>query len=204
MKIVLITQGVSRLVHPLLESDHDVVGIIESAARNYGKSNNLCFDLISSIKNKIFKPRVTLKELAKRKNIPYFLFCNNTDQQLSQWLVQKDADLCVVFSMSRLLKKEIFSIPKHGTINLHPSFLPEYRGPNPDFWQYHDCELSPGVTVHFVDEGEDTGGIICQQRGEVELGIKSTEILGEKAFLCFNSFICCHFFNGYCQHVFSC
>lgn len=99
------------------------------------------------------------------------------DEGLLSWLREKKPDLIVVFSMSQLLKKSMFSIPRLGTINLHPSFLPEYRGPNPDVWQYINMEENPGATVHYIDEDEDTGDIIFQDRIHIPLGTKSPERL---------------------------
>jgi methionyl-tRNA formyltransferase len=102
---------------------------------------------------------------------------SSNDEGLEYWISGKNPDVIVVFSMSQLLKPNIFSIPKEGTINLHAAYLPEYRGPNPDFWQYYYMEMEPGVTVHYVDAGEDTGDIILQERVEVPLGIKSPDRL---------------------------
>ena len=79
--------------------------------------------------------------------------------------------------MSQLLKECIFGLPKYGTINIHPSYLPEYRGANPDFWQYYNMEMNPGVTVHYVNEGEDTGDIIYQKRVYIPLGTRSPDRL---------------------------
>jgi len=75
--------------------------------------------------------------------------------------------------MSQLLTRDFLTITPLGVINLHPSLLPNYRGPNPDFWQYYDMEMNPGVTVHYVDPGEDTGDIIYQERMNISLGDKS-------------------------------
>jgi len=71
----------------------------------------------------------------------------------------------------------IFSIPKYGTINLHPAFLPSYRGPNPDFWMYYDGVRKGGVTLHYIDKGEDTGDIIYQENYDIPLGMKSPDML---------------------------
>ena len=179
MKVVLITQGVSRIVAPVLDSDHDIVGVIESAPRNHLKKRGfykikamlrwLCYSF--------FNRDRSLKALCEGLNIPYRFMTSSDDEGLLSWLREKNPDLIIVFSMSQLLKKGVFSIPRLGTINLHPSFLPEYRGPNPDVWQYINMEEYPGVTVHYVDEGEDTGDIICQDRMHIPLGTKSPERL---------------------------
>jgi methionyl-tRNA formyltransferase len=72
--------------------------------------------------------------------------------------------------MSQLLKREAFSLPKLGTINIHPSYLPEYRGPNPWYWQYHNLEKEGGVSIHYVDDGEDSGDIIAREKYSIEPG----------------------------------
>jgi len=119
----------------------------------------------------------SLKKLANQKGIPYRFMTSSHDQGLEGWVRKKKPDVIVVFSMSQLLKQNIFSIPKHGTINLHTAYLPEYRGPNPDFWHYYHMDMNPGVTVHYVDAGEDTGDIILQERVKIPLGIKSPDRL---------------------------
>lgn len=62
-----------------------------------------------------------------------------------------------------ILKPELFEIPELGTINLHKSLLPEYRGMPPGFWEIHDGASISGVTIHWIDAGLDTGRIIAQE-----------------------------------------
>jgi methionyl-tRNA formyltransferase len=59
------------------------------------------------------------------------------------------------------LKNDIISIPKLGVINLHISFLPWNKGSDPNFWSHVEGTLK-GVTIHYIDEGVDTGDIIAQ------------------------------------------
>jgi methionyl-tRNA formyltransferase len=179
LKILIITQGLSRIVEPLLNSEHNVVGILESASRDYDKQTNLYkfLSLARNLYSMLTSNKNSLKQMAKKKNLPYRLMLSSNDLGLVSWIKDLNADVILVFSMSQLLKENIFKIPKLGTINLHPSFLPDYRGPNPDFWQYHDLEMNPGVTVHYIDKGEDTGDIIFQERVYIPLGTKSPERL---------------------------
>ena len=175
LRVLIITQGMSRIVMPLLSSHHHIVGLLESASRNYKKQPNW-LKLIGVVfyffvKNK--HQQCSLKKKAKQLGLSYRFMGSSDDPGLVEWVSGLKPDIIVIFSMSQLLKEKIFSIPKYGTINLHPSILPEYRGPNPDFWQYYNMEMNPGVTVHYIDEGEDTGDIIFQERVSISLGIKS-------------------------------
>jgi methionyl-tRNA formyltransferase len=153
---------------PFLKSSYTIIGIVEAASR----------ELIGR-KRKVFKfPwKKSLKSLSKKYHIPYYYMNHGSDEALQKWVKKSNPDVIVVHSMSQLLKTNIFTIPKYGAINLHPSFLPEYRGPNPDFWMYYHVDLNPGVTVHYIDTGEDTGDIIYQERYTIPLGIKSPDML---------------------------
>ena len=179
MKIILITQGVSRIVYPLLSSDHQVIAVIESAPRDYkkNKKQGLIWNFAKTIYKAFSKSTITLEQLCSNKSIPYKFMLSSDDNGLDDWIKSLSPDLIVVFSMSSLLKRKIFDIPKHGTINLHPAYLPDYRGPNPCFWQYLNMEMQPGVTVHYINDGEDDGDIIFQDRVTIPIGIKSPERL---------------------------
>ena len=179
MKIIIITQGISRVVEPLINGGLNVVAIIESAPRGYTHSKvyqDIGENFIA-ITKKIIGESQTLQNLCKSRGIGYHLMHKGNDSETENFVRSNNPDLIVIYSMSQLLKKNIFNIPRFGAINLHPAFLPEYRGPNPDFWHYYDMNFTPGVTVHYVDEGEDTGDIIMQDRISIPLGVRSTERL---------------------------
>lgn len=63
-----------------------------------------------------------------------------------------------------ILRPDLFRIPRLGTLNLHKGLLPDYRGMPPGFWELHDGVACSGVTVHWVDEGLDTGPILIERR----------------------------------------
>ena len=62
-----------------------------------------------------------------------------------------------------ILRKSLFGIPELGTINIHKSLLPTYRGTIPGFWELHDGATTSGVSIHWVNEGLDTGDLILQR-----------------------------------------
>ena len=53
---------------------------------------------------------------------------------------------------------------------MHPSLLPKYRGGDPIFWQYRQGDLEAGVTVHWMDDGIDTGDIVNQAEFDIDPG----------------------------------
>lgn len=78
--------------------------------------------------------------------------------------VKKEApDYCIIAHFERIIKKELIAVPKHGFINLHPSLLPNYRGLAPQHYPIINGEKEVGITVHYIDEGTDTGDIILQK-----------------------------------------
>ena len=77
-----------------------------------------------------------------------------------------DIGLSVLFDY--ILKPELLSIFPQGVINLHPAYLPYSRGQYPNVWSIIEGTPS-GVTLHYVDEGIDTGAIIAQKSVPVEM-----------------------------------
>ena len=80
-------------------------------------------------------------------------------------------DLIVVAGFNRILKHDLIRAPRLGCINVHPSLLPKYRGPDPCYWVLHNREPVSGVTVHFITEKIDAGDIISQR----EFAVDATE-----------------------------
>lgn len=180
LKILLITQGISRLVEPMLNSGHSIVGVLESMPRDWEEGvleKPILYRFLKKIYDVAKRENHSLFDFCEKRKIPYNFICKNNNKSVSLWIKSIKPDLIVVYGMSQLLKDEILKIPPCGVINLHPSFLPSYRGPNPDFWQYYDVEMNPAATVHYLDAGEDTGDIIYQACINIPLGTKSPERL---------------------------
>ena len=84
-------------------------------------------------------------------------------------------DLCVTAAFGQILSQEILDIPKFGTINVHASLLPKYRGSSPINWCLINGETVTGVTTMLTAAGIDTGDILLQR----ETGISPLETAGE-------------------------
>lgn len=75
----------------------------------------------------------------------------------------KQYDLGIVFG-TRIIKKELFCLPKKGMINIHQGLIPWYRGQPPVFWELYNNEGETGITIHEVAELLDAGAVIFQER----------------------------------------
>ena len=104
-----------------------------------------------------------LKEWSEKFHIPFLPNENVNDSGFIQELKGYEADIYVSMSFNQILKKEIIDSAPKGFINCHAGALPFYRGRNPLNWVLINGEKEFGITVHYVDEGIDTGDIIEQE-----------------------------------------
>ena len=105
----------------------------------------------------------TLKNYSLKYNIDYLFPVKINSTEFIKEIKKYDCDLFVSLSFNQIFKSEIISIPEIGIINCHAGKLPFYRGRNILNWVLINDESEFGITVHFVDEGIDTGDIISQK-----------------------------------------
>ena len=90
-------------------------------------------------------------------------------------------DFFIVAAYGQILPKEILEIPRFGTIGVHPSLLPKYRGPSPIQTAILSGDEITGVTLYLMDERIDSGPILAKRELEnYELGIMNYEKLHNK------------------------
>jgi methionyl-tRNA formyltransferase len=109
----------------------------------------------------------TLKNYAKRNNIDYIKNKNVNSDEFISIIIKYKCDLFVSMSFNQIFKSKIINLAKYKTINCHAGKLPFYRGRNVLNWVLINDEKKFGVTVHFVDEGIDTGDIILQKSFQI-------------------------------------
>lgn len=145
------------------------LGVFEQVLREHQISAVIEFTTkeITPVKSKLF-------DFAKSAGAEYKLVHKNDEQEnLRGFYKIINPDIVVICSMPALLKEDLLLLPNIGTINVHPSYLPFYKGPNPKFWIYYYGEKYGGVSIHYVDKGEDTGNILSQQQFDIPLGLSS-------------------------------
>lgn len=103
-----------------------------------------------------------VKQYAKKNNIKILQPENLNDKEFINQIEAIQPDLIIVVAF-RKLPFEIFSIPKHGTINLHASLLPNYRGAAPINWCLINNEKKTGVTTFFINEKIDQGDVLLKE-----------------------------------------
>lgn len=104
-----------------------------------------------------------VKEYALDNNLNILQPTNLKDEAFITELKELNADLFVVVAF-RMLPTIVWKMPKYGTINLHASLLPNYRGAAPINWALINGETETGVTTFFIEEEIDTGKIIEQSK----------------------------------------
>jgi len=90
-------------------------------------------------------------------------------------------DFAIIAAYGKIIPKEVLKISKFGTIGVHPSLLPKYRGPTPIQTAILNGEKETGITLFMVDEKVDHGTILAQQELEnYELRIMNYESLNDR------------------------
>jgi methionyl-tRNA formyltransferase len=92
--------------------------------------------------------------------------------EAAQAMIDANADICVMAYVLQFVPQELCKIPKHGTIQYHPSLLPKYRGPSAINWAIALGEEKTGLTIFRPSDGLDEGEVILQK--EVAIGPNDT------------------------------
>jgi phosphoribosylglycinamide formyltransferase-1 len=104
--------------------------------------------------------------IAKKNNIPVYTFKNLLilEEEVSKLILHYNTELLVLAGFMKILSsKFIHSLPYNSMINLHPSLLPAFQGKDAIEQALNYGVKYTGITIHYVDEGIDTGMIIDQK-----------------------------------------
>ncbi len=103
------------------------------------------------------------KNFVLARGLNYIDYDQLDEPQLIEQVKKLDVDAAVVCSFNYKIPRVLMNATRDGFINVHPSMLPKYRGGNPYSRVIMNGETETGVTIHFMDEGFDTGDIIAQK-----------------------------------------
>ena len=105
-----------------------------------------------------------LKPLALKHGLPVFDPPFASEDSFVAQMAALKPDVVVVASYGQFLKKNLLAVPRLGTINVHPSLLPEYRGASPIQWALANGDAETGVSVLYVTPRMDAGDVLAQER----------------------------------------
>ena len=145
-------------------SNHNIVGVVTATDKPAGRGKKLNSSAV--------------KKYALGNNLELLQPSNLKDDGFREALQKLNADIFIVVAF-RMLPKSIWEIPLKGTINLHASLLPQYRGSAPINWAIINGETYSGVTTFLIDEKIDTGAILLQKKVDINDG-DSAGVLYEK------------------------
>ena len=132
----------------LINSHYDILCVVTSQDKKSGRGLRIHQ---SEVKKFSIINNILIKQPEDLKNIDFI-----------NQIKSMNADLFIVVAF-RKIPKEVYSIPKLGTINLHASLLPNYRGAAPINWALINNEKVTGVTTFFINEKIDHGDIISKK-----------------------------------------
>lgn len=104
-----------------------------------------------------------VKAHAIKNNIPVFQPQGPWSDEVLNSLRNLNADIGIVVAYGRIMPENVFSIPKLGSINIHYSLLPKYRGAAPMQWALINGETETGVSAFWLDKGMDSGPVFYQE-----------------------------------------
>ena len=148
----------------LLQSKHEIKAVVSNSAKPIGRKRALKHTDVGSY--------------ALQNNIELIELDSFNNNAIYKKLCSLNVDIFVVVAF-RILPEDYISIPKFGSINLHASLLPSYRGAAPIQWALMNGDKTTGVSVFQIEKKVDTGKIITQAKIDIDKN-DNYEILSNK------------------------
>ncbi len=133
----------------LLKHDYNIVGVVTAPDKKAGRGLKI--------------KESEVKKTAQKYNLPILQPQKLKNPDFVRDIKELNPHLIIVVAF-RMLPKEVWQFPPYGTINLHASLLPNYRGAAPINWAIINGEKETGVTTFFINENIDTGNILLQEK----------------------------------------
>lgn len=131
----------------LVKAGNEVVAVVTAPDKAAGRGRSL--------------RQSDVKQFALQNELLVLQPTNLKSPEFVDQLNELEPDLIIVVAF-RMLPRVVWEMPKYGTINLHASLLPQYRGAAPINWALINGESETGVTTFFINENIDTGDLILQ------------------------------------------
>lgn len=149
------------ILDALVHSKHEVVGVVTVADKPAGRGQQI--------------QQSAVKQYALSNGLSVLQPDKLREESFLTELASLNADLFVVVAF-RMLPDVVWKMPAFGTINLHASLLPKYRGAAPINWAIMNGETETGVSTFFINEHIDTGAIIAQKSISLSSEVSAGEL----------------------------
>ena len=146
----------------IYNAGHNIVGVVTNIDKPKGRGMKMVY---SPVKEFALEKNLTIYQPEKVKNNEEFI---NTIKDINP-------DVICVVAYGKILPQEILDIPKYGSINVHGSLLPKYRGAAPIQWSVINGDKETGITTMYMGAGMDTGDMILKEK----VSIGEDETTGE-------------------------
>lgn len=161
MKVVLVGKG--QMLCSLIEGCRACGGVEIVGVFRY---ENLMLPKWKLWLNDFLKPSIE-NTLIKKYGLRDLKFNSVNSEDFQRFLVCQNVDVMLVGTWGEKIDKETFEIPQLASVNVHPSLLPKYRGPNPYMQVIKNQETFTGYTFHLIDKDFDNGAILYQKSVEI-------------------------------------
>ena len=151
----------------IIKSNHELIGVVSNPPKHMGRGRTLSHTSVGKYSR---DNDLTLLQPQNLKSI-----------ELKNQLIDLKPDVFVVVAY-KILPEDIINIPQFGSLNLHASLLPKYRGPSPVQTAIINDEKISGTSIILLNETIDGGPIICQEKYKIKPEETYSEII-ERLFL---------------------
>ncbi len=169
MKVVILGKGemLSNLIEGTLDAKCQIAGVLRYERTVMPKLLLALRDFFKS------SPDVTIIKQHKLHEIK----CDSANsEEFKKEILKLNADVILVGTWHEKLKKDIINLPVIACVNVHPSYLPKYRGPNPYLQTILHRENYSGLTFHLMNEDFDKGAILAQKQIKIFPGDTGKEL----------------------------
>ena len=152
----------------LVEDGHEICGVFTQPDKPKNRGHKLAFSPV--------------KEYALSQDLAVYQPLKMRDGEAMSIVEELAPELIVVAAYGKILPEDILNYPKYGSINVHSSLLPKYRGAAPINWAILDGEAETGVSIMYMAKELDAGDVILQKAtaiGEDEDALALTTRLAE-------------------------
>ena len=153
--------------------------------KQYIQTSGLLYVFLQALKVYLFK----WKRKTTKQHSPFYPYTKLPHKKITSRILQDFSkeetkegirafkpDIILSLLSKEIMPRDILDIPQLGCINLHPAYLPTYRGISPTFWVLAEGKPFIGCTLHTIDSSIDTGSILLQEKIETK-GYKTEHAL---------------------------